>query len=387
MVAARSRAPVETLVVCVDRTGDVPAKTGVGTPVAGRAAVESLVVDLGLADPEDSGVNALLEALRVADDLEDADVALVSGAAEGMVNSDRAVAAQVDDLLAEHDPASVVVVIDSAEDERLVPVIESRVPVDGVDRVVVRQARDLESTYYLLKQFLADEELRATVFVPLGIVLLVFPALMWLTGSLAAAAAAITAVIGSFLLYKGLGVDDHLADVPAQVNTALYSGQVSVVTYVVAAGLALVGVFVGVLGASDLGRDPPALIVATTFAFEGVPWLALSALAAATGRLVDEVISADRLRSSYLNLPFAVVSVGFVARAFSAYVLERAGYAGPLRVPAISVGPVHVESLVLAPEQRLAALVIAGFVVSLVGIRVSSTFGGTELEEPEDVAE
>ncbi|MFB6121190.1 MAG: DUF373 family protein [Halobacteriaceae archaeon] len=377
---------MQTLVVCVDRTGDVPAKTGADVPLSGREAVESLVVDLGVADPEDSAVNALLESLRVADDLDgETGVAVVSGASENVVSADRAVATQVDDLLATHDPDSVVVVIDSAEDERLVPVIESRVPVDGVDRVVVRQARDLESTYYLLKQFLADEELRETVLVPLGIVLLVFPALMALA-SLATAAAAMTAVIGLFLLYKGLGVDDHLADLPAQVRTALYSGQVSIVTYVVAAGLALVGVFAGGLAVSDL-TDPSTLVVVTAFAYEGVPWLALAGLAASAGRLVDEAIQSDQLRTSYLNLPFIVVSVGFVVRGFSAYFLERGGHAPPLSLPAVTAGPLSFAGLTLTPEQRLAAFVITGFAVSLVGIRVASAFGGTEIEEPEELAE
>jgi putative membrane protein len=378
-----------TLVVCVDRTGDIAETADVETPVAGASAVESLVLSVGLADPEDSGVNTLLEGLRVARDLEgeeEAVVAVVSGTGEGVVGTDRAVAAQVEELLAEYDPDSAVVVLDSAEDERLVPVIESRVPVDGVDRVVVRQARDLESTYYLLKQFLADEELRATVLVPLGIVLLVFPALMMLTGSLAVAAATITAVLGLFLLYKGLGVEDYLADVPTEARDALYSGQVSVVTYVVAGGLALVGVFVGLLGVSNVDSGSPSLILAMAFAFQGVPWLALAALAASAGRLIDEVIRADRVRASYLNLPFGVVSMGFVIRGFSAYFLERAGAVAPFSVPAVSAGPLTLDRLVFTPEQRLATFVIAGVLVSLVGIRVSSIFSGVSIDDPEEEA-
>jgi putative membrane protein len=377
-----------TLVVCVDRTGDVARTAGVETPVAGWEAVRSLVFDVGLADPEDSGVNALLEGLRVTRDLrddgEEAVVGVVSGAGDGVVGTDRAVAAQVDDLLERYDPDSAVVVLDSAEDERLVPVVESRLPVDGVDRVVVRQARDLESTYYLLKQFLADEELRATVLVPVGIVLLVFPALMMLTGSLAVAAATITAVLGLFLLYKGLGVDDYVADLPTEARNALYSGQVSVVTYVVAGGLSLVGVFAGLLGVSGLESGAPALLFVMAFAFEGVPWLALAALAASAGRLTDEVIRADRVRASYLNLPFGVIAVGFVVRGFSAYFLERATAVAAFTVPSVRVGPLTVESITLTPEQRLAVFVIVGVLVSLIGIRVSSVLSGVALTDPED---
>lgn len=377
---------VTTLVLCVDRTNDVGRKTGLQTPVAGWEAVRSLVIDVGLADPEDSGVNSLLEALRVTRDLrenrdEEAIVAVVSGASESMVGADRAVARQLDELIAQHDPDSAVVVIDSAEDERLVPIVESRLRVDSVDRVVVRQARDLESTYYLLKQFLADEELRQTVLVPIGLALLAFPALTLVTG-VAQAMATITAVIGLFLLYKGIGIDDALRHAAGQVRDSLYSGQVSVVTYVVAAGLTLVGLFAGALGVSDLASDD-VFLSAMRFAYDSVAWLALAALAASTGRLLDEMIRNDWVRPSYLNLPFVVVGIGLVVRGFAGYFLERAGVIPPFQVPVVELGVVRIEDFSLALGNRLGAFVVTGVLVSLIGIRVATWLSGSAIDEAE----
>jgi len=113
-------------------------------------------------------------------------------------------------LLDEYEPDSAIVITDSTEDERLVPIIESRVPVDAVDRVVVRQAHDIESTYYLLKQFLADEELRETVLVPIGAALLAMPILLLVVNSVTMALGAIAAAVGLLLLYKGLGIDEYV---------------------------------------------------------------------------------------------------------------------------------------------------------------------------------
>ncbi|WP_336034545.1 DUF373 family protein [Halobacterium yunchengense] len=382
---------MRTLVVCVDRTGDVPRKTGLQTPVAGWEAVQSLVTEMGVADPEDSAVNCLLEALRVTRDLRDEDddavVAAVSGSGDS-VTADRSLAGQLDDLIERYEPDSAVVVIDSAEDERVVPIVESRIQVDAVDRVVVRQARDLESTYYLLKQFLADEELRQTVLVPLGIILLVFPALMTVTGSLAVAAASITAVLGLFLLYKGLSVDDYLAELPSQARDALYSGRVSIVTYVVAAGLALVGVFAGALAVSEQPPEAAPLLTAMAFTYYSVPWVTLGALAASAGRLFDEFIRSEAVRTSYLNLPFGVLAVGLVVRGFSAYFLERAALLDAVTVPATSVGAVSIRGFALTPEQRLAVFVVLGVLVSVVGIRVATHFSGIDLEDvDEDLVE
>jgi putative membrane protein len=376
---------MSTLVVCVDRDDDIGAKTGLETPVVGWEAVRSLVTEVGIADPEDAGVNCLLESLRVARDLRDGDeevtVAVISGAADTMVGRDRAVAAQTDDLIAEYDPDSAIVVIDSAQDERLVPIIESRVQVDAVDRVVVRQARDIESTYYLLKQFLADEELRQTVLVPVGVALLAFPILLMTFGQ-AIAVSTITAVMGLFVLYKGLGVDEYVADLPGEVRDALYSGRVSIVTYVVAAGLSLVGVFAGALRVSDMTISTQGVLIpAMAFAFASVPWLAAAAMAASTGRLLDEAIRNDRMRNAYLNLPFGVLAVGLVVRGFSAYFLQRDGLVDPIVVPRIEVGNVTIESMALLSGTRLAVFVVAGVVVSLVGVQLSSYVSGTTLDE------
>jgi len=371
---------VTTLIACIDRAGDIVG--GAEPPVVGREAVETLVVDVGVGDPEDSRVNCLLEGLRIAGDLEgdgeETVVAVLSGSG-GTVSTDRAVAAQAEELISEHEPGSAVVVVDSAEDERLVPIIESRITVDAVDRVVVRQARDIESTYYLLKQFLADEELRKTVLVPMGLAFVAFP-VIWLLSSPTTATGSIVAVVGFFLLYKGLGVDDYLAALPGQIQEALYSGQVALVTYVVAAGLALVGIFAGAIGVSSTATDGP-LVLSMRFAFDSVPWLTGAALAASTGRLLDELIRREGVRTAYLNLPFGAVAVGLVVRGFSAYLLELSDVFGHFRIRPMEVGPVSFESVTLMPGTRLALFVVAGVVVSLVGVRFATYVSGTNVEE------
>jgi putative membrane protein len=377
---------VTTLVLCVDRSDDVGSTTGLSTPVVGWEAVHSLVTDVGLDDPEDSSVNCILEGLRVARDLrdenEDSVVAVVSGDSDSMIGADRAVARQVDDLVAEYDPDSAIVVIDSAQDERLVPIVESRVTVDSVDRVVVRQARDIESTYYLLKQFLADEELRQTILVPLGVTLVAFPVLTFVAGT-AVAIATITAVIGFFLLYKGFGVDDVVVDLATEARDAVYSGQVSIVTYAVAGGLTLIGLFAGAFGVSQLQQSEGLLLLAMRFAYDAVPWVAAAAMTASFGRLLDEAIRDGHLSMPYLNLPFIAVAMGLVVRGFAGYLyfLERGGDLGRLAVPPVEFGPVSIDGFMLRAGERLAILLVAAVLVALVGVRVSSYLSGTSIDE------
>ncbi len=368
--------------LCIDRDGSTPRDA----PLVGEEAVADLVTEVGVEDPEDSHVNCLLEGLRVARDLRDdgeQPILAVLSCAGSTVNANRALAAQVDDLVAAYDPDGAVVVVDSAEDEQTLPIIESRVRVDAVDRVIVRQARDIESTYYLLKQVLADEELRKTVLVPIGVALLAFPALLTAADSIAVAVAVVAGVIGVFFLYKGLGVDGALAGLPGAVRTAFYAGRVSVVTYVVGVGLALVGVFLGAVGTTQV-TDP--VLIALEFLYESVPWFVLGALAAAMGRLVDEWLVNDRVRRSFMNLPFGIVGLGFVVRGFAGFFLERAGVIDRLRVPPVTVGPVSVDGFALTAGTRLAAFLIAGLVVSVLGVGVSSYVSGVAVEEIDDRA-
>ena len=363
---------MSTLVVYVDRGG-----VGYDGPVVGWEPVQALVTDIGLEDPEDSRVNCLLETLHVARDLrdegEEAIVAVVPGADEGIKN-DRAVARGIDTLVAEYDPDAAIVVTDSAGDERLVPIIESRVRVDAVDRVVVRQSHDIQSTYYLLKQFLGDEELRGTVLVPIGAALLAFPMLLLLADNVAVALSAIAGVIGLFLLYKGFGIDALVSRLPLRIRDSLYSGQVSLVTYVVGAGLALIGVFAGGIGAAGVS-DSGDLLLVLRFLFDSVPWFAAAAMAAATGRLVDEVIADGGVSSALMNLPFGVVAVGLVVRGFTGYFLERAGELGAFVVPALEFGVVSVDGFTVSIWGRLAAYVAVGVLISLLGVAFTSRMG------------
>ncbi|MGQ4557002.1 DUF373 family protein [Halobellus sp. GM3] len=363
-----------TLVLCVDRSSDIGRAAGLETPIVGWEAVKSLVTDVGLADPEDSSVNCLLEALRVARDLrderEETVVAVVSGGGDSLVGADRSLSAQVDELCATYDPESAIIVVDSADDERVVPVVESRVRVDSVDRVVVRQAHDIESSYYLLKQFLADEELRTTVLVPLGATLLFLPILLT-QFSPAVALAGLAALLGAVLLYKGLAIDEYLSEVPEQVREALYSGRVSVVTYAVSLGLGLIGIFLGALSVTPQ-MGPESVVVRTMqFTYSAVPWLALAALTASAGRLLDELIGTEGISTPYLNLPFGVVALGLVVRGFAGWFLQR---------EAVLADP-RFFGYVVTPQQRLAVFIVAGIVVSVVGVRVAASVSGDSLED------
>src|SRR6059036_2681878 len=172
---------MKTLVLCVDRDNDIGIKTGLRTPLVGRDENLAAATRLGLADPEDSDVNALLGAISIYDgrvkDGSDAVIATICGDVRVGAVSDLVLTKQLDQVLEQLRPERVFLVSDGAEDEAFSPIISSRIRVDHVRRVYVRQTPTAESLYYTIGRQLKNPRVRRKIVAPLGFVLLLFGAI------------------------------------------------------------------------------------------------------------------------------------------------------------------------------------------------------------------
>lgn len=320
------------LVLCVDLDDDLGRKTGLQTPVIGRESVEEAAVALATADPEDSDVNVLFEGIHLHDHIDDEtiEVAAVTGTDGSDVAANRRVGKEVDTVLASvstGEDVHAIVVTDGAQDESVIPVIRSRVPIDSVQRVVVRQAQDLESMYYTLKQVLDDPETRGTILVPLGVLLLVYPFVKVanyfdLSG---ATLGVLSGFLGGYLLFRGLGLDRALDAAVKRVRTSLYTGRLTIVTYAVAFALIVIGGVSGVETLSELRSGPLDVGILETGAalvHGAVYWFAAAGITASLGHVTDEYLH-DTFQWRYLNAPFYVLAIAAVLYSVSAYVLSR----------------------------------------------------------------
>src|SRR3989442_10695767 len=172
---------MKTLVLCVDRDNDIGIKTGLRTPLVGRDQNLAAATKVGLADPEDSDVNALLSAVSIYDGLQkentDAEVATICGDVRVGAVSDLVLTKQLDQVLEQLRPDRVFLVSDGAEDEAFSPIIGSRSRHDHVRRVYVRQTPTAESLYYTIGRQLKNPPKRRKTLAPLGFILLLFGAI------------------------------------------------------------------------------------------------------------------------------------------------------------------------------------------------------------------
>ena len=120
------------LILCVDRDGDIEAKTGIKTPIIGRKENLDAAVALALKDPEEADANAMFEAVRIYDSLEQKktahekfQVATISGTEIGGVGADRKIVAELNEVLAKFPANEVILVTDGIADEMVLPLIES----------------------------------------------------------------------------------------------------------------------------------------------------------------------------------------------------------------------------------------------------------------------
>tara|TARA_B100000614_G_scaffold38399_1_gene30758 strand:- start:2439 stop:3623 length:1185 start_codon:yes stop_codon:yes gene_type:complete len=209
---------VRTLVLTVDRDNDLGVKAGIRGPVVGRKATLAAALRLGIADPEESDTNAILGALhqhdRLAEEVvgdDEVQIALLTGDVRVGARSDREIATQLDEVIQEFQPDKAILVTDGADDEEALPIITSRVRVDHIEKIIVRQSKGIESTYYYVVKAIEDPRWRARLLVPIAAVMIILGVGLILPSDYGSALiGTLPLIIGIWLLSRGLGWEQQL---------------------------------------------------------------------------------------------------------------------------------------------------------------------------------
>lgn len=170
----------------------------------------------------------MFEAVRLYDRLNDEkqpeevfEVATISGTDLGGVSADRKLVAELNNLLETFNANEVILVSDGYSDESILPLVESRVPVSSVRRIVIKHSESIEETAAVFTKYvrlLVDNPRYARMALGLpGILVLIF-GILWginffIEGAIFWYGIAILIVVGGFLLLKGFGVDRATKDV------------------------------------------------------------------------------------------------------------------------------------------------------------------------------
>lgn len=326
---------MKTLVLCVDRDDDLGTKAGINGPVIGREENLKASIALGLADPEEVDTNTLLSGLQLYDDLVkrgmDAEIATIAGDSHVGFQSDLILSNQLENVLEVVKPDRAILVSDGAEDESIYPVISSRVKIDSVRRVYVKQSRSIEGTYHMIVETLQDEKMRRRWIVPLSLVLVIWGLLSLSTkivqfanGGYAdiglisqMAYGTIGLVLGFYLIGWAYHWSESISHRISGAKKGVRQGSLAIPGAIVAVVLIVVGIFVGydmaaIYREGLLPGERSLSISILLFVLGAVWFVVFGVFAYETGKSVTAFLRTGKIKWSYIVMMVSVLATGFI---------------------------------------------------------------------------
>jgi len=109
-------------------------------------------------------------------------------------------------VLSEYPADSCIFVSDGASDEQIMPVVRSRLKIDSVEIVVMKQAKELEKTYFVILEKLKEPHYARLIFGIPALILLLFAASRYLGWGLEF----IAAILAIYLGAKAFGIEEKI---------------------------------------------------------------------------------------------------------------------------------------------------------------------------------
>jgi len=322
---------MKVLILSVDRDDDFGKKAGLNSPFIGREENAMAVMALGLKDPEDSDVNTVMAALSMYDEMlkkgEDVEISTICGDAKVGYQSDLVLTTQLENVLELVKPDRVILVSDGAEDEFIYPMVFSRVKVDSVRRVWVKQAPTVEGTYYIITKMMSDDKMRKRIFTPLGLVLSVlglFNILPQLIKLLAQEASVetvasmgwgmIALVLGLYMIFFAFRVAERVDQSIKNTGTAIRNGSQMIPFVIVSVLLFLAGIIFAIDSASTLSEA--GYFVQSFAVLSILLWMwAFSLFSYQMGKMVNHYLTFNKLYVTSLVVSISIFAIAFILQA------------------------------------------------------------------------
>jgi putative membrane protein len=206
------------LVLCVDRDDDIGSKGGMETPVIGRDPCINAGVRLAIEDPEDADANAIFAAIKTYEELiakgYSSQVALVAGKFNRGIEADEKIGLEIQNVLGEYRADAAVLVSDGEDDETVVPVIQTMVPIISIQRIIIKHSRSVEYSYAVLGRYLkmlAYDPRYSKFFLGVPGALLVATSLASFFGLTKEALALVFSILGVAFIIRAFDIDKALS--------------------------------------------------------------------------------------------------------------------------------------------------------------------------------
>jgi len=357
----------KTLVLCVDRDDDFGKKARLKGPFIGEQENLKAAQALALRDPTESDVNAVYGALRVYRELkkggENVEIVTITGHRDRDHKADSAVVEQLEHFLKKWDVRGIILVSDGADDEQVLPLIQSRTKILAVRTIIVKQAKELEKSYYVVKELLRDPHFARLIFGLPGIVLAVY-AIVHLLGIQQISLNVIMAIVGAYLVLKGFGIEDALVSGFSAFTKTTSIERASFPLYVGSALLLLLSLWAGMDNIGFVWDSVPGGVIIKAgyinivniagFLLGFIGLFVLAAMLFFTGRVGDMYYRGEYYRiRKYARSVVSMIALFVIGDAVGRFAL--------FWTDAIAAGPSFADLFVAVGE---------GFIITLAGFLV-----------------
>jgi len=290
------------LVLCVDRDNDVGTVLGVKTPIVGEEELLKVATEYALKRPDDSDANAIFAAIQTYRELVSSgyagrcEVALLAGLEGEGVQADMKILEELDWVIKRDGYTGAILVSDGPTDEAVAPLIQSRLPLISIRRVIVQQSRSVEETFVLLvnyaKKLITEEKYRKYSMGLTGAFVASYSILMALLPQFAWTL--LLVALGVFMAIKGYGIDK-------KVGQIYRSGPVGFSSFIISLLLFFLGLFQGLSKAAQAQIVSASLISLFLLAPVGgqlvvVDLFVLSAALFLIGEMLNKLVLGGTLR-------------------------------------------------------------------------------------------
>ncbi|KAA2280814.1 MAG: DUF373 family protein [Candidatus Nitrosocosmicus sp.] len=208
----------KVIVICIDRDDDIGIKAGIETPIIGKESCVNAGIKLAIEDPEDSDCNAIFGAVKSYEEFKmkgyDVEIALVAGKYNRGIEGDLKITQEIDKVLQLYSADGAVVISDGEDDETAIPLIQGRIPIISIQRVIVRQSRSVEYSYAILARYikiLFYDPRYSKFFLGLPGALLVTSGLSIIFGFSREAFALGISILGAAFILRAFDIDKSIA--------------------------------------------------------------------------------------------------------------------------------------------------------------------------------
>ncbi|MEM4390367.1 MAG: DUF373 family protein [Candidatus Diapherotrites archaeon] len=283
------------LVLSVDRDNDLEKKTGIKGPIIGRQQCLKAAAKLAIQDPTESDANCIFGAIKKYDEIKEnteTEVAIITGTGKNNYESDQMIIQQLEEIMEKFPATGFLLVTDGAEDDQVIPILQGKAPIVSKETIIIKQANQVESTYYTLKQALNDPDFARTFVLVPGIIILFWGILTYI-GQEKLFFTTLLTITGTYLILKGTGIENKIVNIIRTLTSAISLQRVSFPFYLLTIILFIFGIYATITEITKENKITQNTIIESTG--QMLLFLALSS----TAFIIGKVIDALQLKKAY----------------------------------------------------------------------------------------